>query len=73
MGWLWHHRLGHVGMSILQKLQKEGHILGLTSIVFEEDRPYGACQAEKQVRTPHHAKSVVGDVSYGLVWSYRLH
>ena len=34
MGWLWHHRLAHVGMRNLAKLQNEGHILGLTIVVF---------------------------------------
>jgi hypothetical protein len=27
MGWLWHHRLAHVGMRNLHKLKKDGHIL----------------------------------------------
>jgi hypothetical protein len=35
MGWLWHHRLAHVGMKNLHKLQKEGHILGLMNIAFQ--------------------------------------
>jgi hypothetical protein len=43
MGWLWHRRLVHVGMRNLHKLQKEGHILELTNIVFEKDKPCGAC------------------------------
>jgi hypothetical protein len=43
MGWLWHHRLAHFGMRNLHKLQKEGHILGLTKVAFEKDRPCGAC------------------------------
>jgi hypothetical protein len=59
MGQLWHHKLAHVGMRNLHKLQKDGHILGLTNIVFEKDRPCGACQAEKQVRAPHHAKNIM--------------
>jgi transposase InsO family protein len=59
MGWLWHRRLAHVGMMNLHKLQKDGHILGLTNIVFENDRPYGACQAGKQVGTHHHAKNMM--------------
>jgi hypothetical protein len=46
-------------MRNLHKLQKEGHILGLTNIVFEKDMPYGACQAEKKVREPHHAKNIM--------------
>jgi transposase InsO family protein len=59
MGWLWHRRLAHVGMRNLHKLQKDGHILGLTNIVSEKDRPYGACQARKQVGTHHHAKNIM--------------
>jgi hypothetical protein len=38
MGWLWHHRLAHVGMKNLHKLLKGGHILGLTNVHFEKDR-----------------------------------
>jgi hypothetical protein len=33
-GWLWHRRLAYVDMRNLHKLQKDGHILGLTNIVF---------------------------------------
>jgi hypothetical protein len=59
MGWLWHRRLVHVGMRNLHKLQKEGHILGLTNVAFERDRLCGACQARKQVGAPHHAKNIM--------------
>jgi hypothetical protein len=59
MGWLWHHRLAHVDMRNLHKLQRDGHILGLTNIVFEKDRSCGACQAGKQVGAPHHAKNIM--------------
>jgi transposase InsO family protein len=59
MDWLWHRRLAHVGMRNLHKLQKYGHILGLTNIIFEKDKPYGACQARKQVGTHHHAKNIM--------------
>jgi hypothetical protein len=45
--WLWHRRLAHVGMRNLHKLQKDGHIVGLTNIVFEKDRSCSACQARK--------------------------
>jgi hypothetical protein len=46
-------------MRNLHKLQKYGHILGLTNIIFEKDKPYGACQARKQVGTHHHAKNIM--------------
>jgi hypothetical protein len=59
IGWLWNRRLAHVGMRNLHKLQKDGHILGLTDIVFEKDRPCRACQAGKQVGAHHHAKNIM--------------
>jgi hypothetical protein len=39
MGWLWHHRLAHVGMKNLHKLLNGDHVLGLTDVCFEKDRP----------------------------------
>jgi hypothetical protein len=59
ISWLWYRRLAHDGMRNLHKLQKDGHIFGLTNIVFEKDRPCGACQARKQVVTHHHAKNIM--------------
>jgi hypothetical protein len=47
LGWLWHRRLTHVGMRNLNKLLKEGHILGLTNVTFEKDRICSACQVGK--------------------------
>jgi hypothetical protein len=46
-------------MRNLHKLQKEGRILRLMNVAFKKDRPYGACQVEKQVRAPHHAKNIM--------------
>jgi hypothetical protein len=46
LGWLWHHHLAHVGMKNLHKLLKVEHVLGLTDVYFEKDRPWAACQAE---------------------------
>jgi transposase InsO family protein len=59
MGWLWHHRLAHVGMKNLHKLLKGEHVLGLTNVCFEKDRPCVACQAGKQVGSTHHSKNVM--------------
>jgi hypothetical protein len=59
MDWLWHGMLAHVGMRNLHKLQKDGHIVGLTNIVFENDIPCGASQAGKQVETHHHTKKIM--------------
>jgi hypothetical protein len=38
---------------------KGGHILGLTNVAFERDRPCGACQAGKQVEAPHQANNIM--------------
>jgi hypothetical protein len=59
MGWLWHRKLVHVDMRILHKVQKDSHILRLTNIIFKKDRPYEACQAEKQVGVHHHVKNIM--------------
>src|SRR6266513_1670227 len=37
-GWLWHRRLGHVGMRNLDKLIKGDHILGVKDVIFDDDR-----------------------------------
>jgi hypothetical protein len=59
IGWLWYRRLAHVGMRNIHKLQKDSHIIGLTNIVFEKDRPYGAYQIGKQDETHHYAKNII--------------
>jgi hypothetical protein len=59
MGWMWHHRLAHVGMKNLHKLLKGEHVLGLTNVCFEKDRPCAACEAGKQVGSTHHNKNVM--------------
>jgi hypothetical protein len=59
MGWLCHCRLAHVGMRNIYKLQKDGHILGLTNIVFEKDRHCELCQARMQVGAHYHANNIM--------------
>jgi transposase InsO family protein len=59
MGWLWHCCLAHVGMKNLHQLLKGEHVLGLTDVCFEKDRPCATCQAGKQVGTSHPSKNVM--------------
>ncbi len=59
MGWLWHRRLAHVGMRNLASLLKGEHILGLSNVSFEKDRVCSACQAGKQVGSPHPIKNIM--------------
>ena len=49
MGWLWHRRLGYVGMKQLNRLVKYDLVKGLKDIVFEKDKLCSSCQAGKQV------------------------
>jgi hypothetical protein len=37
MGWLWHRRLGHVGMKQLNRLVKHDLVLDLKDVKFEKD------------------------------------
>ena len=46
-------------MRNLAKLQKDGHILELTNVVFEKDRLCSVCQAGKQVGAPQPAKNIL--------------
>jgi hypothetical protein len=39
LGWLWHRRLAHVGMSTLKKVLKKDMVRGLKDVVFEKDKP----------------------------------
>ena len=62
-GWLWHRRLGHVGMKNLDKLVKGKHILGVDNVTFEKDRLCSACQAGKQVKSRHPSKTIMTTTS----------
>jgi hypothetical protein len=59
MGWLWHRRLGHVGMTQLNKLVKHDLVRGLKDVIFEKDKLCSACQSNKQVGNTHPKKSMV--------------
>ena len=57
LGWLWHRRLAHVGMSSLKKLMKNELMSGLKDVKFEKDKLCSACQAGKQVANTHPTKA----------------
>ena len=38
MGWLWHRRLGQVGMKQLNRLVKHDLVRGLKDVIFEKDK-----------------------------------
>jgi transposase InsO family protein len=57
LGWLWHRRLAHVGMSSLKKLMKNELVRGLKDVKFEKDKHCSVCQASKQVTNTHPTKT----------------
>jgi hypothetical protein len=59
MGWLWHRRLGHVGMKQLNRLIKHDLVRGLKDVVFEKDKLCSSCQASKQVGNTYPKKSMM--------------
>jgi transposase InsO family protein len=59
MVWLWHRRLGHVGIKQLNKLIKHDLVRGLKDVTFEKGKLCSACQAGKQVGNTHPKKSMM--------------
>jgi hypothetical protein len=59
VGWLWHRRLAHIGMRNLKQLLKGEHVVGLTDVSFEKDRPCSACIAGKQKEKFHPAMTTI--------------
>jgi transposase InsO family protein len=59
VGWLWHRRLAHVGMRNLKQLLKGEHVVGLTDIYFEKDRPCSACIVGKQKEKLHPSVTTI--------------
>jgi hypothetical protein len=57
LGWLWHRRLAHVGMSTLKKILKKDMVRGMKDVVFEKETLCSACQAGKQVANTHPTKA----------------
>ena len=59
LGWLWHRRIAHIGMSNLKKAHKRGMITGLKDVTFDKNKLYSACQAGKQVVIHHPLKTAI--------------
>jgi hypothetical protein len=57
LGWQWHRRLAHVGMSTVKKVLKKDMIRRLKDVVFEKDKSCSACQVGKQVANTHPTKA----------------
>jgi hypothetical protein len=62
LGWLWHRRLAHVGMSSLKKLMTTELVRGLKDVKFEKDKHCSVCQANKQVTNTHPTKTYMSTI-----------
>ena len=62
LGWLWHRRLAHVGMSSLKKLMKNDLVRGLKDAKFEKYKLCSACQAGKYVANTHPTKAYMSTI-----------
>jgi hypothetical protein len=59
LGWLWHRRIAHIGMSNVKKAHKRGMITGSKDMTFDKNKLCSACQAGKQVATHHPLKTML--------------
>ena len=57
--WLWHRRLGHASMSLLESLCKGEHVRDLPKIKFSKDKMCDACQMGKQAKSSFKPKNQV--------------
>ena len=53
---LWHKRLGHASLSLLNKLVSKDLVVGLPSIKYNDDKVCEACAKGKQVRSSLKSK-----------------
>ena len=56
---LWHKRLGHASLSLLNKLISKDLVVRLSSIKYNDDKVCDACARDKQVRTSFKLKNCV--------------
>ena len=57
MGWLWHRRIAHIGMSQLKKAFKRGMVVGVKDVIFGKNKLCSACQARNQFASSHPMKA----------------
>ena len=59
---LWHERLGHASLSLLNKLISKDLAVRLPSIKYNDDKVCDACARGKQVRTSFKSKKCVSTI-----------
>ena len=71
VGWLWHRRLGHVGMRNLQTLVKGEHMEGLTKVIFSKIVLVDLAFPERCMRRtiPRYQASTQRGPSNSFIWT----
>ena len=57
--WLWHRRLGHANMDLLNKLSTKQLVKGLPCVTFQKDKICDACQFGKQIKSSFKSKKMI--------------
>ncbi|XP_019234452.1 PREDICTED: uncharacterized protein LOC109214933 [Nicotiana attenuata] len=57
--WLWHMKLGHASMHLIEKLSKHDLVIGLPKLYFFRNHVFDACQIGKQTRNSFKNKDIV--------------
>ncbi|KAL5560474.1 hypothetical protein UlMin_036685 [Ulmus minor] len=57
--WLWHRRLGHANMDLLNKLSTKQLVKGLPLVTFQKDKICDACQFGKQIKSSFKSKKMI--------------
>ncbi|XP_055960113.1 uncharacterized protein LOC130014963 [Mercurialis annua] len=57
--WLWHRRLAHANMELIDNLRKGKLVIGLPDIKFEKDKVCASCQMGKQHKSSFKSKKGV--------------
>nr|XP_016514693.1 PREDICTED: uncharacterized protein LOC107831444 [Nicotiana tabacum] len=57
--WLWHKKLGHASMHLIEKLSKHDLVIGLPKLNFSRNHVCDACQIGKQTKNSFKTKDIV--------------
>ena len=69
---LWHRRLGHVGLSLMNKLIYKDLVLGLPKLKFCESKICEACIKGKQIRAKEASNLIesIRAATHGFMWTF---
>ncbi|XP_059291073.1 uncharacterized protein LOC132044597 [Lycium ferocissimum] len=57
--WMWHKKLGHASMRLIEKLARHDLVIGLPKLNYTKDHICDSCQKSKQTRNSFNSKDIV--------------